>query len=55
MHELGRGETEGLAPVEDGFGDLGAQKGQPDQPGDIGVVHTLGFRDITDAQVFVYS
>ncbi len=33
LHELGRGEAEGLAPVEDGFGDLGAQKGQPDQPG----------------------
>ncbi len=27
LHELGRGEAEGLASVEDGFGDLGAQKG----------------------------
>ncbi len=46
LHELGRGETEGLASVENDFGDLGAQKGQPDQPGDIGVVHAFGFGDI---------
>ncbi len=32
LHEFGRGEAEGLAPVEDGFRDLGAQKGRTAQP-----------------------
>ncbi len=54
-HELGRGQAEGLAPIEDGFRDLGAQKGQPDQPGDVGMMHALGFGDITDAQVFAHK
>ncbi len=43
------------ASVEDGFGDLGAQKGQPDQPGGIGVMHTLGCGDFTDSPVFAHQ